>query len=595
MLRRMPPVRTITLGLTLVVSYLSLSAQVREPRVNWPAELSGEARSYPQTSEPFKEFVLLLQGGWDTQEQLSAKRTSLSAFLDRHPDIPDAYLMRAMIGRCLEKSPDISTAVADIEKGIAQRKVSTAIDHLASLNEMYGLLARLHFEQGDTKAALDELETAIELAPAEATGLFNTHGVDFETTTEPCGWTKADYNRLVVENPQDYRPVLYRGLAYSFFSTFKREYEATAIADQKRATVLNPTSALAFFELGRTLERQDGLLSRLSDPAIAANRQQAIAAYTRAISLRPRFALALAARASLYYESKQHALAVRDFDAALETEPHRGDWLNDRGLAHMELRQFSMAISDFTGAIREKGTFGDSTNISFENRANAHLKVGDFERAADDLTQVIKWQMSHVTFLMKLSLLKLLYPELRDVADDVITRQVYELFFSDSDYPSFAAHAIEHERTDTWNPAYELSDLYTRRGNANLAARHYRAALADYRRVADVFPTFAPSAGRWRLISSGKDSDIYIDGWTAEVSSDQPSFWIKTIDTSARNKGRSSVINHVINCSNRTIAVRSSTDYDPDGNAIRSFGSESSPSLIIPGSVGEQLYRGICR
>jgi hypothetical protein len=56
-----------------------------------------------------------------------------------------------------------------------------------------------------------------------------------------------------------------------------------------------------------------------------------------------------------------------------------------------------------------------------------------------------------------------------------------------------------------------------------------------------------------------------------------------------------SVVLHEINCAEKTVRMLSSTDYDNKGRVIFSDSSPTKWLFIIPGSIGESLYKEICK
>ena len=84
-------------------------------------------------------------------------------------------------------------------------------------------------------------------------------------TTQPCVWTQADLDTLERRFPQDYRPLLYRGLYLTFFYSFDLDSDYSPVFDAfHRAATLNPASALPEFYIGElySIGRLGGLMSK---------------------------------------------------------------------------------------------------------------------------------------------------------------------------------------------------------------------------------------------------------------------------------------------------------------------------------------------
>jgi tetratricopeptide (TPR) repeat protein len=565
-------------------------------RQNEPQELSGDPKPYPAVSDGMKQLVKAFEGDWNSPDQLSAKRALLDLTTERFPQLADAYFMRATIVRCLQKSTEAGV-LPDVDKAIELASATKPEIELTSVSSMHAFKAKVESDRGNHKTALDELEKAITLAPEKAVDLFNTGGVDPETEADPCRWSKGDLDGFVTRYPTDYRSFLNRGLYYTFFARLKPEYSAQAIADITKATVLNPRSGLAFYLLAEIHDARRGLLSLLTEGQKATSRQQALAAYTSAVGLDPTLAPAFASRANIYFNLKQYAQAIRDFDSALALTPDRGSWLNDRGLAKLNTNNLYGAIDDFTKAIKAKGPFGDMAGSSYENLADAHAKVGSFDRAVEDMTQAIKLQLANAVFLMNIGQVRKVYPEFRGLSDDALCRRLHQMFFSNMDYAVFAKQLLdENAKRGGWNLSTVMPEQYVKRGDYYIGAGNYRAALTEYRRALDGFPESAQWTERWRFLFKSATDELYVDGRTAEFSeTGMATFWLKLVNTSTNAKGTSTVQNYSINCRSKTLNVLSVTRYDTSGTVTASSQYESGPQTIIPDTIGERLYLGMCR
>jgi tetratricopeptide (TPR) repeat protein len=114
------------------------------------------------------------------------------------------------------------------------------------------------------------------------------------------------------------------------------------------------------------------------------NYAAAIAAYSRAIQLKPDFAEAYNDRGFAYYRSGSAERAIADFTRAIELRPNYPKAYNSRGVVYMSNGYgSSRAIADFDRAIALKADF----RYAYINRANARLfrhpwlALSDFHRA----------------------------------------------------------------------------------------------------------------------------------------------------------------------------------------------------------------------
>lgn len=110
----------------------------------------------------------------------------------------------------------------------------------------------------------------------------------------------------------------------------------------------------------------------------------AIAAYERAMQLKPDYAEAYNDRGHAYYWKGDGARAIADFTRAIELRPVYPNAYNNRGAAYMASGNAAKAILDFDRALALKPDFRNA----YVNRANAHLRLrhvrqalGDFHRA----------------------------------------------------------------------------------------------------------------------------------------------------------------------------------------------------------------------
>jgi tetratricopeptide (TPR) repeat protein len=79
---------------------------------------------------------------------------------------------------------------------------------------------------------------------------------------------------------------------------------------------------------------------------------QAIAAFTKAIELDPKYADAYARRGVAYNWKKENDAAIADFTKAIELTPKRVElYLNRGSIYFVEQKKYELAIADFTKAI----------------------------------------------------------------------------------------------------------------------------------------------------------------------------------------------------------------------------------------------------
>jgi TPR repeat len=162
-----------------------------------------------------------------------------------------------------------------------------------------------------------------------------------------------------------------------------KQYEA-AIASYKRAVAVNPKDELAFYQIGISYE----LLGASYD-------QDAIDAYTSAIVLNPKYVDAIYRRASVRYELKRYAAAIKDFDRVIELNTAKTNSKYNysvyyRGKSNYFLNNISSACEDFkrasdAGLAAAKKDYGAYCTIQ-NNNSNA---PGKSPNAAQDNSQAV--------------------------------------------------------------------------------------------------------------------------------------------------------------------------------------------------------------
>ncbi|WP_236657163.1 tetratricopeptide repeat protein [Acidisarcina polymorpha] len=225
-----------------------------------------------------------------------------------------------------------------------------------------------------------------------ADNIFNIQGTEPSKTSDFCTWNLTDLSLLSANAPKDWRSFALVGLYYQFFTTFGESTFPQATAAFQKASILNPRTAVVPYLQGE-LHMATAFWTKkawASDAARDAFYRAAIPSFTRAIQLDPGFAKAYAARAEVYLNLKQDALAIKDFDKALSLKPDISTALSDRGIAHLELGQYYPAISDFGDAIRAKDEGDSYISTLYANRGDTYVKVRDYQRAIDDYSTALR-------------------------------------------------------------------------------------------------------------------------------------------------------------------------------------------------------------
>jgi len=113
----------------------------------------------------------------------------------------------------------------------------------------------------------------------------------------------------------------------------------------------------------------------------------ALAEYTKAIEIDPKFESALVNRGDIYQHRGDYDRAIADFTKAIKAGPEGITVLAliSRGTAYEKKGDFDRAIADHSQAIKKSGAAG-----AYYNRGNAFAGRGDFARAIADYTKAIE-------------------------------------------------------------------------------------------------------------------------------------------------------------------------------------------------------------
>ena len=89
---------------------------------------------------------------------------------------------------------------------------------------------------------------------------------------------------------------------------------------------------------------------------------------------------------------------------------------------------------------------------------------------------------------------------------------------------------------------------------------------------------------------------MYLDSQNAEISdANTAKFWIKEVDTKQTTRGTYTLEKYAVDCRDERIDMLSFLKYKADGgNAIASSDVEAGWQSIVPDTLGERLYHGMC-
>ncbi len=218
--------------------------------------------------------------------------------------------------------------------------------------------------------------------------------------------------------------------------------------------------------------------------------EHAIADYTEAIKLDPKFAAAYGNRCFAYYLKHDYDGAITDCNHAIAIDPQYYLAYNTRGIAYAVKKDYDKAIADYTEAIKLNPRFA----LAYRNRGLAYAAKNDFDRAITDYTQAIKVD-----------------PKYPPVYDD--RGQAYR---NKGDFDRAIADFNSAIALNPKNTSY-----YIDRGNAYYAENHFDQAIADYTSAMTIDPKDAVAYfNRGLAKSHEKDYAGAITDYTSAIALD---------------------------------------------------------------------------
>jgi tetratricopeptide (TPR) repeat protein len=605
---------------TLVYSYSQKNPSTGESVVKSPqevlieskglAEFSAENNSINAVSSQDKklaeEMMPIFKEMGDGKDIAKNKKTvvALGEITGKYPEYSDAYLLRATV-LILVGDKDYQKTLSDIDNAIkfhSSDKYKSAYDSTAG---MYSLRAKVDILSGNNQQAISDLETAIKSDPSKISDVFNTGGVKPEDDSNTTVLQKKDLDLLVAKYPDDYRTYMFRGLFYAFFTTFDEQYYTPALNDLNQALKVNPNSVLVNYFLGTVIQEMafwtKSAASDISDVTGARGgykektNERALGYFQEAFHLDPKFAEASVQIAEGLFELKRYSEAIPMYDKVIELEPENAGAYNDRGLAKTDTNNYFDAIRDFTKAVElKKSRPNISLGSTHENRAAAYVKVMNYDSAIEDYSRAIGLKFASQVFLMSVSQIRAIYPEFSNISDQDLLEGLRQKYFPNMSSADFVG-AYKHDITNNSGEKkpfkdFVLGDLYTSRGDTSLLAGKFRNAAKDYARAITEGSTSVMD--RWKIISKTPDSEYSVDIQTLDFSQGNiTSLWVKVLNTKTQNYSQQ---NYQIDCSGRKLKAASATNYNSIGNVIYTRPVQDWQS-IVPESIGEFLYNGMCK
>lgn len=219
---------------------------------------------------------------------------------------------------------------------------------------------------GQTRAALDDFNRAIQLVPEGATAYNNRGTVLLELGIVPEAI--RDFDRAILLAPNYAAAHANRAAAQIRLNNHR-----AALADYSRAIGVLQSDAGAFTGRGRVHLAQGRPYAALRD-------------FGRALAVSPRFAPALRARAEARLALERYKDAIEDLGRVLDIDRDNIEVLLLRGYAALAARETQTALADFERAVN----LDPKSNAALEARGFALAKAGKYDDALNDLSKAIE-------------------------------------------------------------------------------------------------------------------------------------------------------------------------------------------------------------
>ena len=532
---------------------------------------------------------------------------ALNNVIARYSEWPDAYIMRATLSISVG-STDHRQILADIDNAIRIRASKKGKSAFESAAEMYALRAKIDILSNNYGQTIGDLETAVKTSLDNVGVVFNTGATEPDDDSNMTALQKKDLESLIKKHPDDYRCPMFLGLFLYEFTKFDEQHYEPVLQALERARELNPEGALVEYFMGVVHQRMafwtKAAASDISDTVPGGEgggfkdkaRLAALEHYDKAVKLDPAFAGAYAEAAACLLSLRRYADAIPYYSKVIDIQPENAGAYHDRAIAKVNMNDLMGGIDDYSKAIEFMKSSKTSPHLdnAFENRAGAYIKREDYDKAVQDYNRAIGLKFAGQVLLMNIPQIRTMYPELKNLSDrDMLEgfRQKYYSNMAPKDFFDQYQHGIATTEKKEPYKEFVLGDLYTSRGDAYVLKKDFRSAAKDYNRA--VCDGSVSILERWRLISKmpSQNTEYYLDALTISPGSDSSSLWIKVLNTQTESY---SVQPYQIDCAGKRMKTGSVTHYDPSGN-VTFMNPAQDWFNIVPESMGEVLYNGVCK
>jgi tetratricopeptide (TPR) repeat protein len=274
-----------------------------------------------------------------------------------------------------EKSVDprerLLRVIAESQKRLAPRTSDLLGD--SSERELTAQEWRQHGErllqEGNFPEARDALDHAITLGENDAS-VYSNRGVAYERLGQ-LEQAIEDFTRAITLDPNYGIAYSKRGGAY-----YAQGQDELSLADLNRALEINPQHARPYLIRSQVYERMGQLDDALKD-------------LDRALAFKPDLEGGFKTRASLLVQFGRYDEAAKNLDQAIRFYPNDSGAFLMRATLSGFKRHDENAIADYTRALELEKRNSSARLKAFLERGKAYQRLGRYESAAADFTQVI--------------------------------------------------------------------------------------------------------------------------------------------------------------------------------------------------------------
>jgi tetratricopeptide (TPR) repeat protein len=206
--------------------------------------------------------------------------------------------------------------------------------------------------------------------------------------------------------------------------------------------------------------------------------KEAVAAYTRAIQLRPKFTDAFFNRGSCYQTIGDFEKSVADFTVVVTNKPKMADGWLYRGIGYSQLKQYDKAMADYNQALTLRPGFVDVQTYL----AEASFNKGDFDGAIKSYSAYLSSAPKpEPTVYVNLGRAKM--EKYKQTKDATLVTQAL------SDFDKYIA-------APPTRAGESHASGYLDRGDANMLLKAYDKAIADYTQYLAKTPKDTYALGR---------------------------------------------------------------------------------------------------